>query len=119
MGSVRKQLNNEEKEKYAELFEKYFLKSFSSRLAEYTNPEIDVLNKKVLSENYTIVNSLLKATSNRPEVKIDFFSLDVEGDEFEVLEGIDFKKYSFKFILIESKSINKLKIFLKKKKLKN
>ena len=72
LGSVRKQLNNEEEEKYAELFEKYFLKSFSSRLAEYTNPEIDVLNKKVLSENYTIVNSLLKANNNRPEVKIDW-----------------------------------------------
>ena len=70
--SFRKQLNIEEKEKYANLFEKYFLKSFSSRLAEYTNPEIDVLNKKVLSENYTIVNSLLKATNDRPEVKIDW-----------------------------------------------
>ena len=72
LGSFRKQLNIEEKEKYANLFEKYFLKSFSSRLAEYTNPEIDVLNKKVLSENYTIVNSLLKATNDRPEVKIDW-----------------------------------------------
>jgi phospholipid transport system substrate-binding protein len=72
LGSFRKQLNIEEKEKYANLFEKYFLKSFSSRLAEYTNPEIDVLNKKVLSENYTIINSLLKATDDRPEVKIDW-----------------------------------------------
>ena len=47
------------KKKYAELFEKYFLKSFSSRLAEYTNPEINVLGKEVLNENYTIVNSIL------------------------------------------------------------
>ena len=55
-----------------ELFENYFLKSFSSRLAEYTNPEIDVFDKKVLNENYTIVNSLLVAKDDRPEVKIDW-----------------------------------------------
>ena len=56
----------------SELFEQYFLKSFSSRLAEYTNPEIDVFDKEVLNENYTIVNSLLKGTNERPEVKIDW-----------------------------------------------
>ena len=72
LGSIRKQLNDEQKKKYSELFEQYFLKSFSSRLAEYTNPEIDVFNKEVLSENYTIVNSLLKGTNDRPEVKIDW-----------------------------------------------
>ena len=72
LGSARKNLSEDEREKYSELFEKYFLKSFSSRLAEYTNPEIDVLGKEVLSEKYTIVNSLLKATSERPEVKIDW-----------------------------------------------
>jgi|TARA_B100001142_G_scaffold313857_1_gene350766 phospholipid transport system substrate-binding protein len=72
LGPIRKTLSDDQKTKYAELFEKYFLKSFSSRLAEYTNPEIDVLSKEVLSENYTIVNSLLKGTSERPEVKIDW-----------------------------------------------
>ena len=72
LGPIRKQLNDEQKQKYSELFEQYFLKSFSSRLAEYTNPEIDVFNKEVLSENYTIVNSLLKGTNERPEVKIDW-----------------------------------------------
>ena len=72
LGSARKNLNNEQKVKYSELFESYFLKSFSSRLAEYTNPEINVIGKKVLNENYTIVNSLLIGTSNRPEVKIDW-----------------------------------------------
>ncbi len=72
LGSARKNLNEEEKIQYLGLFEKYFLKSFSSRLSEYTNPEIDVLSKKVLSENYTIVNSVLKGTSERPEVKIDW-----------------------------------------------
>ena len=63
---------DEEKKVYSELFKKYFLKSFSSRLAEYTNPEIDVQSKETLSENYTIVNSLLKGTPERPEVKIDW-----------------------------------------------
>ena len=72
LGPIRKQLNDEQKQKYSELFEQYFLKSFSSRLAEYTNPEIDVFNKEVLNENYTIVNSLLKGTNERPEVKIDW-----------------------------------------------
>lgn len=72
LGSVRKTLSKEEKEKYSRVFKEYFLKSFSSRLAEYTNPEIDVLGKEVLSENYTIVNSLLKGTNERPEVKIDW-----------------------------------------------
>ena len=72
LGKKRKSLNDKDKERYAELFEEYFLKSFSSRLAEYTNPEIDVQSKEKLNENYTIVNSILKATQERPEIKIDW-----------------------------------------------
>ena len=72
LGSARKNLDQNQKNKYSELFESYFLKSFSSRLAEYTNPEIEVLGKEVLNKNYTIVNSLLIGTSDRPEVKIDW-----------------------------------------------
>ena len=72
LGKKRKSLNEQEKKRYAELFEEYFLKSFSSRLAEYTNPEIDVQGKERLNENYTIVNSILKATNERPEIKIDW-----------------------------------------------
>jgi phospholipid transport system substrate-binding protein len=72
LGNYRKDMNENQLSKYALLFEKYFLKSFSSRLAEYTNPEISVNAKEVLSENYTIVNSVLKGTSDRPEVKIDW-----------------------------------------------
>ncbi len=72
LGSARKTLNQDEKEKYSVLFEEYFLKSFSSRLAEYTNPEIDVIGKEVLNKNYTIVNSTLKATQERPEINIDW-----------------------------------------------
>ena len=72
LGSARKNLNDNEKKKYLELFESYFLKSFSSRLAEYTNPEIEVKEKVFLNENYTIVNSILIGTAERPEVKIDW-----------------------------------------------
>ena len=72
LGSKRKSLNEKQKKNYSNLFEKYFLKSFSSRLAEYTNPQIEVKNKDVLNENYTIVKSVLISTSERPEVSIDW-----------------------------------------------
>jgi phospholipid transport system substrate-binding protein len=72
LGSARKILNDKQKHKYFELFEDYFLKSFSSRLSEYTNPKIEVQSKKVINKNYTIVNSVLVSTSDRPEVKIDW-----------------------------------------------
>jgi len=72
LGSARKELNKDQLKKFQKLFEKYFLKSFSSRLAEYTNPEIEVKDKKVLNKNYTIVSSLLVGTTDRPEVKIDW-----------------------------------------------
>jgi len=72
LGAARKSLNDEQKNTYSFLFERYFLKSFSSRLAEYTNPEIEVKNKQILNNNYTIVNSILIATKDRPEVKIDW-----------------------------------------------
>ena len=72
LGPARKELDKVQLQKYSELFEQYFLKSFSSRLAEYTNPEIDVFDKKKLNENYTIVMSTLKGTSERPEIKIDW-----------------------------------------------
>ena len=72
LGSVRKNLSSDQIKKFSKLFELYFLKSFSSRLSEYTNPEIEVIGKKVLNENYAIVNSILIATSERPEVKIDW-----------------------------------------------
>ena len=72
LGPIRKTLDDDQKKKYSKIFNEYFLKSFSSRLAEYTNPEIDVFGKQILNENYTIVNSLLKGTNERPEVKIDW-----------------------------------------------
>ena len=72
LGSVRKTLDDNQKIEYLRLFEDYFLKSFSSRLSEYTNPKIEVVGKEVLNENYTLVNSILVGTSERPEVKIDW-----------------------------------------------
>ena len=72
LGSARKVLDDDQKKQYFDLFENYFLKSFSSRLTEYTNPKIEVYGKKILNENYTIVNSLLISTPERPEVKIDW-----------------------------------------------
>ena len=72
LGSIRNVLNDNQIEKYFDLFENYFLKSFSNRLSEYTNPKIEVQNKNVINKNYTIVKSVLVATPNRPEVKIDW-----------------------------------------------
>ena len=92
LGKKRKSLNEQEKKRYAELFEEYFLKSFSSRLAEYTNPEIDVQSKEKLNENYTIVNSILKATNERPEIKIDWriYTKDPENPLIRdlIIEGL-------------------------------
>ena len=72
LGKHRKSINDQQKKQYTELFEDYFLKSFSSRLAEYSNPEIEVTSQEKLSDKYTIVSSILVATKERPEVKIDW-----------------------------------------------
>jgi len=72
LGSHRKKLSDSKKKEYLDLFNKYFLKTFSSRLAEYSDPKINVLSQEKLSEKYTIVSSVLLATDKRPEVKIDW-----------------------------------------------
>ena len=72
LGSYRKNLSDGQKEKYNDLFRKYFLKSFASRLSDYTDPKINVLSQKKLNEKYTMVSSLLVATGKTPEVKIDW-----------------------------------------------
>ena len=72
LGSYRKDLSKENLKEYNKLFSEYFLKSFSSRLAEYSNPEIEVDSKKKINENYTMVSSTLVSTNSRPEVKIDW-----------------------------------------------
>ena len=72
LGNYRKEFSDEQLEKYFSLFEKYFLKSFTSRLTDYSDPKIDVLSADVLNPKYTIVRSLLLATDKKPEVKIDW-----------------------------------------------
>ena len=72
LGKKRKEITPEELEKYESLFEKYFLKSFTSRLTDYSDPKINVLSSEVVNEKYTIVKTMLLKTSKRPEVKIDW-----------------------------------------------
>ena len=72
LGSHRKNISNKKLKEYEEVFTQYFLKSFSSRLAEYSNPEIEVDSKKKINKNYTIVSSTLVSTNDRPEVKIEW-----------------------------------------------
>jgi len=72
LGAYRKSFTDDQLKEYEAVFEKYFLKSFSSRLAEYSNPEIEVNSKKKINENYTIVTSTLVSTDSRPEVKIEW-----------------------------------------------
>ena len=92
LGPVRKSLDKTQKEKYIKLFEQYFLKSFSSRLVDYTNPDISILGKEKLNENYTIVKSLLSGNNERPEVKIDWriYTKDPENPLIRdlIIEGL-------------------------------
>mgnify|MGYP001330414373 CR=1 FL=1 len=117
LGSARKNLDDNQKKKYGVLFQDYFLKSFSSRLAEYTNPEIDVKSKEVLNENYTIVNSLLKGTDQRPEVKIDWRIYTKNPDKplirDLIVEGLSLartQKEEFASILKSNKNVIKILI---------
>ena len=92
LGAYRKNISNEQIEQYNVLFEQYFLKSFSSRLAEYSNPEIEVISKKKINENYTMVSSILVSTEQRPEVKIDWrvYTKDLESPQIRdlIIEGL-------------------------------
>ena len=72
LGKYRKEISDEQKKRYSKLFKDYFLKSFSSRLSEYSNPKINVISKDKKNDKYTIVSSILVATEDRPEVKIDW-----------------------------------------------
>ena len=119
LGGARKNLSDTDKQKYTKLFKNYFLKSFSSRLAEYTNPEIDVQGKNVINENYTIVNSVLKATNERPEIRIDWriYTKDSENPLIRdlIIEGLSLartQKEEFSSIL--SSNNNDITILISK-----
>ena len=88
LGKHRKNLSKEELENYKIVFEAYFLKSFSSRLAEYSNPEIEVNSKNIINANYTIVSSTLVATDSRPEVKIEWRVYTKDPDDLLIRDLI-------------------------------
>ena len=88
LGSYRKTLSENQKKEYDTLFKQYFLKTFSSRLAEYSNPEIEVKFKKELNKNYTMVSSILIATEQRPEVKIDWRIYTRNPDDLKIRDLI-------------------------------
>jgi len=96
LGAHRKNLSDDKKKEYLNIFEKYFLKSFSSRLAEYTDPKIRVDSQKKLNEKYTIVSSILLATEKKPEVKIDWRIITKNPDKpliiDVVIEGVSLAK---------------------------
>ncbi len=72
LGKYRKVINEDQKRKYKKLFKSYFLKSFSSRLVDYSDPKINVVNQKKINEKYTIVTTVLEATSQNPQIMIDW-----------------------------------------------
>ncbi len=96
LGTYRKTLSDKKKNEYFETFEKYFLKSFSSRLAEYTDPRIRVDSQKKLNEKYTMVSSTLLATDKKPEIKIDWRVITKNPDNpliiDVVIEGVSLAK---------------------------
>ena len=109
LGTYRKEISKEQLVRYKMVFRNYFLKSFSSRLAEYTNPEIDVYSKKKINKNYTIVSSKLIATDTRPEVKIDWrvYTKDPENLLIRdlIIEGLSLartQKEEFSSIIISN-----------------
>ncbi len=96
LGSYRKNLSDGKKKEYIDVFEKYFLKSFSSRLAEYTDPKINVNTQEKLNEKYTMVSSVLMATKDKPEIKIDWRIITKNPDApliiDVVIEGVSLAK---------------------------
>ena len=96
LGKHRKGLGEKEKKEYIEIFEEYFLKSFSSRLAEYTDPKIRVESQKILNEKYTMVSSVLMATKDKPEIKIDWRVITKNPDKpliiDVIIEGVSLAK---------------------------
>ena len=96
LGKHRKGLGEKEKKEYIEIFEKYFLKSFASRLAEYTDPKIREESQKILNEKYTMVSSVLLATKDKPEIKIDWRVITKNPDSpliiDVVIEGVSLAK---------------------------
>ena len=96
LGTYRKTISDQKKEEYFDIFEQYFLKSFASRLAEYTDPKIRVDSQKKLNDKYTMVSSTLLATSEKPEIKIDWRVITKNPDNpliiDVIIEGVSLAK---------------------------
>ena len=88
LGSIRKNLDGDQKKKYSRLFREYFLKSFSSRLSEYTDPKINVISQEIINDKYTIVSSILEADEKRPEIKIEWRVYTINPDNLLVRDLI-------------------------------
>tara|TARA_Y100000590_G_scaffold447454_1_gene582737 strand:+ start:693 stop:1277 length:585 start_codon:yes stop_codon:yes gene_type:complete len=109
LGKHRKSISDDQKTTYNNLFKKYFLKSFSSRLVDYTDPEIKILSEEKINDKYTIVRSILVATSKRPEVKLDWrvYTKDVAKPLIRdlVIEGLSLartQKEEFSSIIVSN-----------------
>ena len=96
LGAHRKTISDQQKDEYFYIFEQYFLKSFASRLAEYTDPKIRVDSQKKLNDKYTMVSSTLLATSEKPEIKIDWRVVTKNPDNpliiDVIIEGVSLAK---------------------------
>ena len=96
IGKRRKELTDTQKEEYLEIFKKYFLKSFASRLAQYSDPKIRVDSEKYLNKKYTMVSSVLVATDDKPEVKIDWRVITKDPEKpliiDVIIEGVSLAK---------------------------
>tara|TARA_B100000767_G_C19623717_1_gene475219 strand:- start:204 stop:797 length:594 start_codon:yes stop_codon:yes gene_type:complete len=118
LGAYRKKLTEDELNEYKKVFREYFLKSFSSRLAEYSNPEIEVVSKKIVNKNYTIVSSILVSTESRPEVKIDWRVYTKDPDNLLIrdliIEGLSLARtQKEEFSSIISSNDEKIEFLLK------
>jgi phospholipid transport system substrate-binding protein len=96
LGKYRKTISDQKKKEYLDIFTKYFLKSFSSRLAQYSNPKIIVNSQKKLNDKYTMVSSVLVATNDKPEVKIEWRVITKDPDNpliiDLIIEGVSLAK---------------------------
>ena len=121
LGTYRKTLTEDQKKEYKDLFHQYFLKTFSSRLAEYSNPEIQVNSKEKLNKNYTMVSSILVATEQRPQIKIDWRIYTKNPDDPKIrdliIEGLSLARtQKEEFASILSSNNNDIKVLISKLK---
>ena len=126
LGKYRKNISEQKKEEYLEIFTKYFLKTFASRLAQYSDPKIIVNSQKKLNDKYTMVSSILVATDDKPEIKIDWRVITKDPDNpliiDLIIEGVSLAKVQKEefYSIIQSNDgdinalLKNLKVFVEK-----